>query len=550
MATIVKLTCKNCNKDFEVNKGKEKDTCSNECRWELRKKEDEKYYINKKCEQCGKIFKSKRKENKKFCSYQCSANAKKEKATENRVCVECGDVFQERKKYKRDLCSQKCRDIWQNRTENKENRINKSKEILMEKYGVDSIFKLKNTQKEIQVKIKKTYSINKKNIINKIKETKNIKYCDENYNNIKQIKETKNIKYCDENYNNRKKFNETLNNKLKNRLNNINYEIIDIMDDNILKVKHPDGHIFESPRPLLILRLNENRELSTIKLPHSPNISNYELEIAEIMSKHCDDFITSDKITIKPYELDFYLPNNKLAIEFDGLYWHSELFKDSKYHIKKTKLCNDLGIQLIHIFEDEWVHKKDIVVSMILNKLNLNQTKIYGRKCIIKEINNTNYSDFLEKNHIMGKTKSSIRVGLFYNEELVSVIGLQQQKDNCLNLNRFCSKINHNVLGGASKLIKFIENKYQPKEIITFADLRYSNGGLYKTLGFDVDKKINPNYWYSDYRNVLRIHRFNFRKKYLSEFDKNKSEHEIMLERKMPRIYDCGMIRYKKTIQY
>jgi len=542
MATKVKLICENCGNKFEVRKGKEKKTCSDNCRWELRKKQDEKYYVTKFCENCGNEFTSKRKENKKFCSYKCSADAKHKKAIEKRTCLMCGKIFEERIKYKRNFCSEKCRKTWNNKPENIEKRIKKSKKALKDKYNVDSIFKLNEYQKIIQKNRNNKYSNNWSIVNDKVKETKKKKYGNENYNNYNKIKLTKKIKYKDENYNNRIKFNDTLKNKLNKRLLNKGYELIKINNDGILTVKHPDGHIFDTPRSLLIIRLNENRELSVKYLPYSPNISNYELEISKFLHENNITHNTSNKNIIKPYELDFYLPEYNLAIEFNGLYWHSEYFKDSNYHLNKLNLCIEKNINLIQIFEDEWVHKKEIIKSILLNKTNLTENKIYARKCDIHKIDNNKYKSFLNDNHLLGETNSSIKIGLFYNNKLVSIMGFKKYKNGFI-LNRFANKKYINIIGGASKLLTHFIREFNPIKITTFADRRYSNGELYEKLGFKFIDNIKPSYWYCDYRNIFKYHKFNFRKKKLGIV--NETEHMKTLDIDLPRIYDCGLKKYE-----
>jgi hypothetical protein len=266
------------------------------------------------------------------------------------------------------------------------------------------------------------------------------------------------------------------------------------------------------------------------------------------------EFIENSRDIIKPLELDIFIPDKNIAIEFNGLYWHSELFKDNNYHLNKTNECNKKNIKLIHIFEDEWVYKKDIVKSRLKNILGLTENKIYGRKCIIKEVNIKDSSVFLNNNHIQGSVKSSINIGLYYNNELVSLmcfnkprLGIGSSYDG-YELSRFCNKLNTNVIGGASKLLKYFENNYQPKEIKSYADLRWSDGGLYNTLGFELSHTNKSNYWYIV--NNKREYRFNYRKSILEKqgFDvSNKTEHQIMLDRKIYRVYDCGTISYKKT---
>ena len=261
---------------------------------------------------------------------------------------------------------------------------------------------------------------------------------------------------------------------------------------------------------------------------------------------------TSDRKILNGLELDIYIPSNNLAIEFDGLYWHNELHKPNDYHLNKTKECQSNNIQLIHIFEDEWMFKENIVKSRIKNILGLTQNRIYGRKCIIKEVNIKDSKLFLDNNHIQGKVNSSINIGLYYNNELVSLMcfnkprsGIGSKYDG-YELSRFCNKLDTTVIGSASKLLKYFENMYQPKEIKSYADLRWSEGNLYKTLGFELNHINEPNYWYII--NNQRKHRFNYRKSLLINegFDASKTEREIMFERGIYRIYDCGTLSYSK----
>jgi hypothetical protein len=279
-----------------------------------------------------------------------------------------------------------------------------------------------------------------------------------------------------------------------------------------------------------------------------------EIEIKEILTELSIKYIENSRKIIPPLELDIYIPSHNLAIEYNGLYWHSELFKNKKYHLNKTELCEKQGIQLIHIFEDEWLFKREIVKSRLLNILGLTQNKIYGRKTQIKEVSVKDSRKFLNDNHIQGNINSSIKIGLYYEDELVSLMtfgGLRKlmgskSEEGVYELYRFCNKLNTNIIGGADKLLKYFIKTHQPKQIISYADRRWSQGDLYKKLGFEFIHYSQPSYFYIIGK--IRKHRFGFRKHFLKKqgFDiENKTEHEIMLERKIYRIYDCGTITYK-----
>ena len=277
-----------------------------------------------------------------------------------------------------------------------------------------------------------------------------------------------------------------------------------------------------------------------------------EEEIKDFIKSLNINIVENDRTILNGKELDIYIPENKLAIEYNGLYWHSNQFIDKNYHLNKTNKCVEENIQLIHIFEDEWVYKKDIVKSRLRNLLNLTENKIYTRKCEIREVSSKESGLFLENNHIQGKVGSKVKLGLYYNDELVSLMtfgGLRKnlggkKSENHYELIRFCNKLNTNVIGGASKLLKHFIKTYNPKEIISYADRRWSNGNLYDRLGFELSHISKPNYFYIN--DDRRENRFKYRKDVLIKegFNPNKSEREIMEERGFKRIYDCGTISY------
>ena len=255
---------------------------------------------------------------------------------------------------------------------------------------------------------------------------------------------------------------------------------------------------------------------------------------------------------ISSSELDIYVPEKKLAVEYNGLYWHNELkCKDNPviYHLDKTNKCFEKGIRLIHIFEDEWIEKKEIVKSRLKSILGVKGCAIRAHKCIIRDISSKESKLFLEQNHIQGNVNAKYRYGLYYNEELVSLMtfgGLrknlgQKSEEGKYELLRFCNKINTTVYGGASKLLKHFIKEVCPKYIISYADKRWSNGNLYKQLGFDYLRDSKPNYYYVVGQH--RENRFKYRKSELIKkynCPKTMSEHDFCLSQKWYRIYDCG----------
>jgi len=291
-----------------------------------------------------------------------------------------------------------------------------------------------------------------------------------------------------------------------------------------------------------------------------------ELEVLEfIKALNIENIITNDRIVLNGKEIDIYLPDYNVAIEYNGLYWHSEnQGKDNKYHLKKTEECLKQGIQLIHIFEDEWIYKKEIVKSRLLYILNkIDKSHIaYGRNCFVKEINDKSIiRNFLERNHIQGFVGSKINLGLYTKvnnkEYLLSIMTFGELRKslgnspsvNCYELLRFCNAINYSVMGGASKLLKYFENNYKPEKIISYADRRWSIGNLYKQLNFQQIKISPPNYFYIS--GQKRLHRFNFRKDILiSKYGCSHKDTENNFTKNvlgLNRIYDCGTLVYEKN---
>lgn len=255
-------------------------------------------------------------------------------------------------------------------------------------------------------------------------------------------------------------------------------------------------------------------------------------------------------------EIDIFIPSKNIGIEYNGLYWHSDEFKDKNYHLNKTKECEKNNIRLIHIFEDEWIDKKDIIKSMLANILGKTENRIYARNCEFKEVDKATKKSFLQHNHVQGNVSSEINLGLYYNNELLSLmcfgkprlnLGRKTHKENEYELLRFCNKLNISIIGGASKLFKHFIDEYNPSLITSYCDRRWSVGKMYETLGFKLSHYSEPNYYYVV--NKKRENRFKYRKSELVKegYDSNKTEREIMIERGIHRIYDCGTIVYKWT---
>lgn len=273
-----------------------------------------------------------------------------------------------------------------------------------------------------------------------------------------------------------------------------------------------------------------------------------EMEIGNYIENLGIKIIRNYRSVIYPHEIDIYVPACRLAIEFNGLYWHSELSgKDKNYHLKKLEKCEESGVTLIQIFEDEWYNSPDIIKSIIKQKLNITYKKIFARKTIVKEIDTKTAKEFIEKNHIGGYHKSSYKYGLFYNDELVSVMtfskGNTSRKSYDWEIDRFCTKKDYNIVGGASKLFSCFKREVNPETVVTYADRRYGTGTVYKNLGFTFEKSTVPNYWYFK-DHLIRYHRFGLRKGIYDSDDLYKTEWDNRQIQGWNRIWDCGSNKY------
>ena len=278
-------------------------------------------------------------------------------------------------------------------------------------------------------------------------------------------------------------------------------------------------------------------------------ISNSEKELRDFVSTLVDsDLIFNDRSLISPKELDIVIPDLNLAIEYCGLYWHSEFMgKDKYYHINKLERCKYKGYRLITIFEDEWLVKNEIVKSRLKSIFNKIDNIIYANKCDIKLIDISEARKFCEANHLQGYGFGSyIRLGGFYNNELVAVMtfskpsltnGIKTEEDGVYELYRFCTKIDTTVVGIVSKLFKFFINNYEYTTIYSYADRRWSDGDIYDRLGFYKEGCLTePNCWY--FKNNLK--RIRFRKTYAFE----STERELMSSESYNIIWDCGNFKY------
>lgn len=501
------------------------------------------------CNHCKQVFEAPYKQrNKKFCNQSCYLEysrlnktlGKKEDLSirETRECVECGNKFVVKKNHTKKLCSDECRKKWAKKPDNKKSRLEKSKEVIISKYGTDSIFKTEEFKNNLKGYIRDKHGVDnpmyKEEIVDKLKNTIRQKHL-----------KTLTPKLNDSNLT---LLNEYTTNKSGNT--SLPYDFkCDTCDNVFSSILLGVGKI---PICRKCYPINKNPSL--------------EITIRNFLNSHNIKHIDGDKKILNGKEIDILLPDYGIGIELNGMYYHSELSgnKGKTYHIDKTELASKKNIKLIHIFEDELNKKGEIVFSRISNFLKINK-KLYGRNCIIKEVDKKTSTTFLNKNHIQGDCVDKFRYGLFFNDELVSimtfskkrnVLGNKNSSDDVYELVRFCNKLNHNIIGGFSKLLKCFIKIHNPIKIETYADVRWSGlnhqDTVYSKNGFTYLHTTQPNYWYLNLStNNERIHRYNFRKDILVKegFDRKKTESQIMLDRGFDRIWDCGSMKFELKLR-
>jgi len=293
--------------------------------------------------------------------------------------------------------------------------------------------------------------------------------------------------------------------------------------------------------------------MSKMMRKHGIDIRHYfqssgERELCSFIASLGVEMQTNCRTIIPPKEVDIYIPDFNLAIEYNGLYWHSEQQgKDKWYHHDKWSRCKKHEIQLIQIFEDEWIHRKDQVKSKLKSLLGKDSRPVtYARTCSIVSVSSKEKKQFFEDNHLQGNGPGTINIGLTSDDTLVACMSFIRQRD-CYYLNRYATS--HRVPGGFGKLLAYFQKNYNWTKIISFADLRWSDGNLYEKTGWKLDKIIPPDYSYKV--GSRRVHKFNFRRKYLGhkleKYVPALSERENCDNNGILRLWDCGKLRYVLT---
>lgn len=348
---------------------------------------------------------------------------------------------------------------------------------------------------------------------------------------------------------------------LRKKLQKFNNVLVDTTEYNYVKIQCNCGEEYEIPNSSLNFFLRNDINPCPIcnpKISSEKNTSKSEQELFDYIKNIINYNVVNRWIVWQAGEIDVYCKSFNLGFELNGVYWHSELYRDDTYHALKTTNMLKKGIKLIHIWEDDWNYKREIVYSRIKALLNIFSEKIYARKTQLVKISQKDFDTFCEKNHLQGTLNTLHRYGLYYDNDLVQVMSfsrsrgfLKEKKDNVWELTRFCTKNNISVIGGASKLFSAFIKEIQPEEIVSYCDRCWTPdymNSVYLKLGFYLEKLTEPNFTYVIHGK--RESRMKYQKKNLIKkgFDKNMTAYDIMRSQNFYRIYDAGnwKFRWKK----
>lgn len=574
--------CPVCGKEFQtICSHTEANTCSKECsnKYTVIMREKRARESKKICKWCGKEFHPKSKRDV-YC-YE----------THYQTCQVCGKQFviDVRRHPEVKTCSKECRYKLAQTNTDIEKRTESQKKSLLEKYGVDNVMKIpgisdkiKQTNSERYGKEWYTQTAAYKESVRK---TSQEKYGENHFLSSKDII-AKRKKTCIDKYG---VDNVSKSNEIIHRIKEVLMDRYGVENIGQIHVKNIEEWRLFKEDPISYIRNHFDeptmREIcdyfgvtpspiyNLIDIEKNPELLKHEFSIMEsdvknLLDKYQIECSQNKRTVISPYELDFYLPKHHIAIECNPTAthnssksdpWNGEA-KDHRYHQMKTDLCEKQGIFLFHIFGYEWTNKREIIESMLRNLLGVYEQRIYARNCELREVTYNDAMMFLNENHRQGNSSSSVRLGLYCDNKLVSLMTFSKRRatigsdsDGEYELVRFCNKLNTQVIGGASKLFKHFLDIVNPLSVMSFSDRAHTRGNLYKVLGFQEIRRSEPGYVWVDEKTDIAYNRVNTQKHNLRKFlkddsiDLSQTETQIMESHGFLKVYDSGTITWKWT---
>jgi endogenous inhibitor of DNA gyrase (YacG/DUF329 family) len=262
--------------------------------------------------------------------------------------------------------------------------------------------------------------------------------------------------------------------------------------------------------------------------------------------------INDRKIFNGKIELDIFIPDHNLVIEYDGLYWHSERGRPDikQKSMSKFFALRERGLKHIMIFEDEWEKKRNIVQSRIKNALGLIGRKIAARKCELVSLSSEEQRRFFEENHMQGAVTCKEALGLRYEGQLVAAMSFGRNRFSGTykwELLRFATKVDTSVVGAAGKLFSAWRQSHVGESIVTFSDNRWGTGSFYLNLGFKEDGQTGQGFFYVNSNGERRSRQQHMKHKLpmvLEKFDPSLTEHENCWNNGWYRVWDLGNTRW------
>lgn len=272
-------------------------------------------------------------------------------------------------------------------------------------------------------------------------------------------------------------------------------------------------------------------------------ISKAQMEIMEFIESFGIVTEESTRKIIPPHEVDIWLPEYNVGIEYHGLIFHREgltggfgRMKPNDYHLNKTQQVEAIGGRLIQVFEDEWLYKEDIIKNILKGILGKNDSiKVSIDTCKITAITKESSDEFLEKHNIFGADNSTHQYGIINGGKLLAVMTFSNFPQ--WQLDTYCVDYSKIVIGGVQELFEFFLKQNHPKTVTTVTDKRFSNKSknVFLNLGFSYIGDTEPQYHWINLKSNVRV-------RY------NDTQYDLMLhdsDTQWDKIWDCGGYEYK-----
>lgn len=435
-------------------------------------------------------------------------------------------IWANRTEEERQKIKDKLKENWDNKTEEEKQKIKeKYKKTCLEKYDCENPFQNEEIKRKIKQIISEKYNcehpLQNEEIKEKVKETWENKTGEEKQEIKNKIRESWNNKTEEEKQEITDKWKKNWDNKTDEEKKEIKEKTRRTC---LEKYDCENPFQNEEIKRKIKQTFTEHFEQGLIKPSFT---SKPEMEIKEFLKelgfKEGVDF-KKNKSVLKGEELDIYLPNYNIAIEFNGVYYHRFPLKERSYHYNKLSQCREKGIDLINIWEDHWKNKKEIIKDIIKHRLKKSTCHIQARKCEISEVDNKTYKDFCNQYHLQGYRPATVRLGLYCNNDLKQIASFN--KCNAFHKEewewiRGCVSSNNLIVGGANRLFKYFVKNWKPQSILCFSDNNYFNGNGYQKIGFELVDEVKYDKFYVEPNSFKRIARNPFKYQELMEKVKN-----------------------------